>query len=137
LEELRQWLAAGAEGATHQGFPVLDAEERLIGVVTRRDLVDPANAGSLTVREIVRRPPVVVFEDSTLRDAADQMVIEHVGRLPVVRREALRNVVGIISRSDLLSAHAPRLEAAHRLRMARSLWPMAAQETESVEVGKT
>jgi CBS domain-containing protein len=128
LDELRQWLAAGAEGATHQGFPVLDAQERLIGVVTRRDLVDPANAGSLTVREIVRRPPVVVFEDSTLRDAADQMVIEHVGRLPVVKREALRSVVGIISRSDLLAAHAPRLEAAHRLRMARSLWPLAAEE---------
>jgi CBS domain-containing protein len=133
LDELRQWIAAGAEGATHQGFPVLDADMRLIGVVTRRDLIDPSQPGSVTVREIVRRPPVVVFDDSTLRDAADQMVIEHVGRLPVVKRDALREVVGIISRSDLLAAHAPRLEAAHRLRMARSLWPLAAVE----EVGKT
>jgi H+/Cl- antiporter ClcA/CBS domain-containing protein len=128
LEELRQWLSAGAEGATHQGFPVLDAEGRLVGVVTRRDLIDLSHPGSLTVRDIVRRPPVVVYDDSTLRDAADQMVIEHVGRLPVVKRDALREVVGIISRSDLLAAHAPRLEAAHRLRMARSLWPLAAVE---------
>jgi CBS-domain-containing membrane protein len=87
--------------------------------------VDPANAGSLTVREIVRRPPVVVFEDSTLRDAADQMVIEREGRLPVVRRGADREVIGIVSRSDLLAAHAPRLEAAHRVRPVRRLWPSA------------
>jgi hypothetical protein len=39
-----------------------------------------------------------------------------------VRRDAVRTVVGIISRSDLLSAHAPRLEAAHRLRVTRSIW---------------
>jgi CBS-domain-containing membrane protein len=64
---------------------------------------------------------VVVYEDSTLRDAADQMVIEHVGRLPVVHRHATRQLVGIISRSDLLAAHAPRLEAAHRMRRVRKV----------------
>ena len=101
---------------------MLDANDRLVGVVTRRDLFDEANPNTLPVRAIVRRPPVVVYEDSSLRDAADQMVIEHVGRLPVVRRDAVRTVVGIISRSDLLSAHAPRLEAAHRLRVTRSIW---------------
>jgi predicted transcriptional regulator len=40
------------------------------------------------------------------------MIIEGVGRLPVVRRDNPRQVVGIISRSDLLAAHAPRLSAA-------------------------
>ena len=51
---------------------------------------------------------------ATLRDAADHMVVEQVGRLPVVWRDEPRIVVGILSRSDLLAAHAPRLEAAHR-----------------------
>ena len=91
---------------------MLDATDRLVGVVTRRDLFDEANPNTLPVRAIVRRPPVVVYEDSSLRDAADQMVIEHVGRLPVVRRDAVRTVVGIISRSDLLAAHQDRLDAA-------------------------
>jgi CIC family chloride channel protein len=122
LGAVRRWLASGESSASHQGFPVLDAENRLVGVVTRRDLLDAANPDVLPVRAIIRRPPVVVYEDSSLRDAADQMVIEHVGRLPVVRRDAVRTVVGIISRSDLLSAHAPRLEAAHRLRVTRSIW---------------
>jgi CBS domain containing-hemolysin-like protein len=48
-----------------------------------------------------------------------------VGRLPVVRRGADREVIGIVSRSDLLAAHAPRLEAAHRVRPVRRLWPSA------------
>jgi len=122
LGVVRRWLASGGSAASHQGFPVLDAEERLVGVLTRRDLLDLANPDVLPVSAILRRPPVVVYEDNSLRDAADQMVIERVGRLPVVRRDADRTVVGIISRSDLLAAHAPRLEAAHRLRVTRSIW---------------
>jgi chloride channel protein, CIC family len=123
LASVRAWLAAGADGATHQGFPVLDAEERLIGVVTRRDLLDPAHGNAASVRALLRRAPVVVYDDNTLRDAADQMVMERVGRLPVVTRDADREVIGIISRSDLLAAHAPRLEAAHRVKPVRRLWP--------------
>ena len=123
LATVREWLSAGADGATHQGFPVLDAEERLVGVVTRRDLLDPTFASVLPLRAVLRRAPVVVYDDNTLRDAADQMVMEHVGRLPVVRRDADREVIGIISRSDLLAAHAPRLEAAHRFKPVRRLWP--------------
>jgi chloride channel protein, CIC family len=116
---VRAWLASGAGGTTHQGFPVLDEAGHLIGVLTRRDLLDPAHPDARSVREIIRRAPVVVYEDSTLRDAADQMVTERVGRLPVVRRDATWELVGIISRSDLLAAHAPRLEAAHRVRRLR------------------
>jgi CIC family chloride channel protein len=63
---------------------------------------------------LVQRMPVVVFSDNTLRDAADQMVRAGVGRLPVVNRAAPRCVIGMISRSDLLGAHAGRLDAGQR-----------------------
>lgn len=63
---------------------------------------------------IIRRPPAVVYGDNTLRDAADLMVNEGIGRLPVVERTAPRRVIGIISRSDLLAAHASRLAATRR-----------------------
>ena len=52
-------------------------------------------------------------------DAADHMVLEEVGRLPVVSRDNPRTVVGMISRSDLLRAHAPRLAADRQLKRAR------------------
>jgi H+/Cl- antiporter ClcA/CBS domain-containing protein len=123
LATVRQWLATGTNGATHQGFPVLDAEDRLVGVVTRRDLLNSTHGEGAPLRAVLRRAPVVVYDDNTLRDAADQMVMERVGRLPVVRRGADREVIGIISRSDLLAAHAPRLEAAHRVNPVRRLWP--------------
>jgi CBS domain-containing protein len=116
LGDVRRWLqsANGAPGgpSTHQGFPVVNEEALLIGVVTRRDLLDAAYADEEYVAETIKRAPAVAFEDSTLSEAADHMVLEGVGRLPVVNRENPRVVVGIISRSDVLSAHAPRLSAA-------------------------
>jgi CIC family chloride channel protein len=112
LRDIRQWLASHGRETTHQGFPVLDADGKLLGVVTRRNLLDPEKNESALVRQLITRPPAVVFEDNTLREAADHMVHESVGRLAVVSREAHRTVIGIISRSDLLAAHRHRLDAA-------------------------
>jgi predicted transcriptional regulator len=64
----------------------------------------------------------VVYEDSSLRDAADHMVTEEVGRLPVISRDGNLEVVGIISRSDLLTAHRPRLTAATRAKRVRKIY---------------
>ena len=110
LEVVRSRILAHAPGHAHQGFPVLDREGLLVGVLTRRDLLDPDQAGARRVGDLVRRPAAVAFEDSTLREAADHMVREGVGRLPVVSRDEPRKVVGMLTRSDLLSAHKRRLE---------------------------
>ncbi|HET7462130.1 MAG TPA: chloride channel protein [Longimicrobium sp.] len=114
VESVRAWLASHAPGSTHQGFPVLDMDGRLAGVLTRRDLLDPDVAAGRTMAELVKRPPVVAYAESSLRAAADHMVDEGVGRLAVVSREDPGVLVGIISRSDLLNAHSRRLEATHR-----------------------
>jgi H+/Cl- antiporter ClcA len=105
-EAARDWLASGAQGSDHQGYPVVDAAGRIQGVLTRRDLLAPAAKGEL--RRLLRRPPVVVFVDSSLRQALDQMVRAGVGRLVVVDRDDPARPVGILTRSDLLGAHAPR-----------------------------
>lgn len=109
LGEVRAWLASGAGGTTHQGFPTLDGNGMLVGVVTRRDLLGPDVDETRLVRDVVRRPPAVIFTDNTLREAADHMVREGVGRLAVVSREDALRIVGIITRSDLLAAHERRL----------------------------
>lgn len=93
--------------AEHQGFPVVDDDGRLLGVVTRKNFMDRDPA--TPVADLITRPPSVVFPDMSLRDAADHMVRENVGRLPVVDRSDPSRVIGIITRSDLLAAHEARL----------------------------
>jgi CIC family chloride channel protein len=116
-DRVRAWIASHQEGASHQGFPVVDADERVIGVLTRRDLLgagEKAIAGDRPIRELVHRRPAVVYDDSSLREASDHMAREHVGRLPVVSREDPTRVIGIVTRSDLIAAHSRRLDAEHR-----------------------
>ena len=120
IADAREWIVRGGAGATHQGFPVLTDEGVVIGVLTRRDLLDPDADVTQTMASTITRDPVVVFDDSTLRDAADQMVAEGVGRLPVLERARPHRLAGILSRSDLLTAHGPRLEAASRVQPART-----------------
>jgi chloride channel protein, CIC family len=128
ITTVRQWLASRQPGSTHQGYPVLDPAGTLVGVVTRRDLLDGDSTsavgtgavGTNVVGQLIRRPPIIVYDDSSAREAADQMVRAAVGRLPVVTRDAPHRLVGIITRSDLLGAHHPRIRA--REELARTLW---------------
>src|SRR5438128_1458271 len=84
LTAVREWLAGRGRESTHQGFPVVDSRGELVGVVPRRDLREATNGAR--VRDLIKRPVAVVYEDTTLREAADHMIHEGVGRLPVVSR---------------------------------------------------
>ncbi|WP_062536476.1 chloride channel protein [Mizugakiibacter sediminis] len=114
LGEVRRWLNSGKAEAQHQGYPVLDDQGRVRGVVTRRDLLDPGQPELRRIGELIRREPIVVREDHSLREAADHMVAENVGRLIVVSRDPPQRMVGILTRGDLLAAHARRLKEAHQ-----------------------
>lgn len=117
ISDVRDWLAAELMDAKHQGFPVLDASGRLVGVVTRRDLLNGNVSCDALVGSLIGRPPLVVEEGHSLREAADHMVESGVGRLVVVSAEDSSRMVGIITRGDLLAAHAQRLrEARHSTR---------------------
>lgn len=113
LAAARTWLATDTEAAHHQGYPVMDGP-KLLGVVTRRDLMDMNRSEILLVRDVIKRTPVIAYDDNSLREASDHMVREKVGRLPIVAREEPNTVIGILTRSDLLSAHVRRLDEAHR-----------------------
>jgi len=116
----RNWLT-GDHASTHQGFPVVDGEGRLVGLLTRRDIQHAEVAEDAPLRALIRRAPIVVQGHQSLRDAADRMVQAKVGRLPVLADDGSRTVVGIISRSDLLTAHERRLDETERVADA-TLW---------------
>ncbi|MDE2087827.1 MAG: chloride channel protein [Xanthomonadaceae bacterium] len=120
LAEVRHWFIEGGPDAVHQGFPVVDEQGHVKGVLTRRSLLDPQWHYTLTLGELLTRPPVAVTEDHSLREAADHMVAEGVGRLLVVSKDDPRKLVGFLTRGDILAAHGRRLrEARHSARHLR------------------
>ncbi|HZU78125.1 MAG TPA: DUF190 domain-containing protein [Dehalococcoidia bacterium] len=107
-----------------RAVPVIDAERRVVGIVTNGDLV---RRGGLPVRlellqtfetpalhdqlarlvaphrlvgEIMTHPVVTVSPDLDVRHAAELMIKRRLKRLPVVDAEG--RLVGIVSRVDLL-----------------------------------
>jgi H+/Cl- antiporter ClcA/CBS domain-containing protein len=112
IEDIRGWLDSEGSSTKHQGFPVVDGHGQLLGVVTRRQLYQNPLPENATVQSLIQRAPLVVREDHTLREAADHMVESDVGRLIVVSKDAPHRMVGIVTRGDLLAAHARRLREA-------------------------
>ena len=117
LAEVRRWLEGDGARLHHHGFPVLDGET-LAGVVTQRELLAPSRPPELTVAELVARAAVVIGPGASAREAADLMVRESVGRLPVIEQGRL---VGIVTRSDLLEAHSRRLASEQHARRVRGV----------------
>src|SRR5206468_12870144 len=118
---VRGWIASRSPESAHQGYPVVDENGQLLGVLTRRVLLDSATPPSDRLATLLRRPPVIAYDDNTLRDAADHMVNHDIGRLPVIER-ATGNLIAMVTRSDILSAHRRRLRE-HRDAAATITWP--------------
>ena len=98
-------------------LPVVDAENRLIGIVTDRDIrsalpfsfyKDPErenvkeNLADMTIGDIMTADPRTVSPEDTIQDALLLLQELRVGALPVVDRD--RNILGIISVRDLMRA---------------------------------
>lgn len=95
-------------------LPVLDADERLVGIATDRDLRqvlfdvalggadDAGEGGARPVREVMTWGVVTVTPATELREAVAVMRERRLGALPVV--DAAGRVVGILTERDLLRA---------------------------------
>lgn len=86
-----------------QLYPVVDEHGRLDGVVTRGDLLAARAHDARPVSELLRREPLVVHADMTLRQVAELMAVHELTTLPVVARDDPRRSVGIVSLPQLLS----------------------------------
>jgi CBS domain-containing protein len=103
--------------------PVIDAERRVLGVVSESDLLHKIEfsggeavhlldgrrrraakekAAAETAQELMTEPPVTIGSTATLAEAARSLEVHRVKRLPVVEGGRL---VGIVSRSDVLRVY--------------------------------
>lgn len=95
------------EKTGHTGFPVI-REGRLVGMVTFEDVerVPIEERSKKRVRDIMTRNLIVTYPDETLEDALIKLVEKNIGRLPVVDHNDERKLLGLITRSDIIKAHA-------------------------------
>lgn len=103
LAAVQAWLSRGAGGAAHQGFPCVDRRGVVVGVLTRRDVLAATADPEAEVGALVRSLPRICYHDCTVRQAVNHMVNHDIGRLPIVRRERPTELLGIVTRSDILS----------------------------------
>ena len=88
-------------------IPIVDTENRLIGVVTDRDIVcrvvaKGKNPSAVTAAECMSEPVVCVTEDATLAAVIAVMEENQIRRVPVV--DATGSCCGIISQADIAQA---------------------------------
>ena len=96
---------------------VVDREDRPLGIVTKRDLVSEAQkihadipldwAGLIqnpqqlpqkTMKDVMRQQPLTTQANAYLTDAANQMIVHNLRRMPVVRAEKM---IGVIKLEDV------------------------------------
>ncbi|GIP33694.1 DRTGG domain-containing protein [Paenibacillus sp. J2TS4] len=94
VKELRQLM----EESGHNRFPVVDEWNRVVGMVTSKQLVD--SGPEQTIDRLMTRNPITIHLQATIASAAHLMVWEGIELLPVI--DANRKMVGVISRKDVL-----------------------------------
>jgi acetoin utilization protein AcuB len=106
-------------------LPIVDAENKLVGLVTQRSLLRalPSDVShfsrfevsyvlsKIKARDVMVRDVLTIGEDTALEEAARIMADEKIGCLPVMREDAL---VGIITDNDVFTIMVDLLGARRR-----------------------
>ncbi|MBW6518102.1 MAG: CBS domain-containing protein [ANME-2 cluster archaeon] len=104
----------------YSGYPVLDDHNKLVGMVTRYDIIKSGGVRieredehgsrmgtSSRVSRIMSTPVYTIAPEASIKDAIGMMIKLDVGRLCVTNRDKL---VGIITRYDVVKAYVDKLK---------------------------
>lgn len=89
----------------HHGFPVVDDEQKLVGIITVSDLKLVHPNSTQAVADIATSEVVVAYLDQSLHDALAQFWGRDVGPIPVVERGNQRKLLGMVRRHDIIQAY--------------------------------
>jgi len=100
------------KSSNHRGFPVVERDGMLTGMVTRADINKALGRGGsgAEVNTIMSKDLMVCFPDESLKTALHKMAGRNIGRIPVVERENDRYLIGILTRKSVISALNKALE---------------------------
>jgi len=99
------------------GAIVLVTNEKLVGILTERDIVinlvvDDLTASDTPVKDIMTNDPVLIEDDADVDEAIEAMNEHHVKRLPVISGSEL---VGMVTTSDICALQPKAIERISKL----------------------
>jgi len=103
-DTLNEKIIAIMKETGHDGFPVVNDEGKIVGIITAFDLLLKDWADH--VKDIMSTEVVVAQEDMSISDASRVMFRQGISRLPVVGRDG--TVKGIITNTDMVRSHIER-----------------------------
>lgn len=93
----------------HVTFPVVDFQGKLAGILTLQDFREAAYEEGLLdlviAHDLARSDVVTVYPDESLRDALTRIGSRDIEHLPVVSRQDPRELLGMVSRRDIVAAY--------------------------------
>ncbi|TCJ14551.1 CBS domain-containing protein [Flaviaesturariibacter flavus] len=107
LEEARAQLQR--ESKDHNYYILVGKEGHFDGIVSRSNILSLHHQPGQTTASLVKRRPVAVTADDSLRTAVEAMARENIDVVPVVTPDT-RRVTGILSYLDVLAAYRHSLE---------------------------
>ena len=98
------------ETTKSHGFPVLNEQGKLWGVVSLGDLQAISDKKekvpeNLTVKDIACRTPLTVYPNDTVSEALIRMAPRDLSRVPVVSPDGQNNLLGIVRRANIIRAY--------------------------------
>ena len=83
------------------GLPVINAESKIIGIITEADIISKVDREGLRVADIMSHEIISVSEETAVGEIALLLTERKIKRVPVVNDGKL---VGIVSRADIVHA---------------------------------
>ena len=114
-----------AKGYTFSGFPILDENDRVVGILTTRD-IKCAKKSNAKTSDGMTKQLVTAVPSTTFKQAYDLMIKHRIGKLPLL--DATGKLVGLYSFTDvrtLIQNVEPMYnrDAKYRLRVAAAIGP--------------
>ena len=83
------------------GFPIVNAEDEVVGIVEEKDLVRQI-AGAVTgqsIEDVMTTNLITITPGTTIKDTSRFMIANDMRRLPVIQED---NLIGLITTTDIL-----------------------------------
>jgi CIC family chloride channel protein len=96
------------------GFPVVDSDGKLVGIVTYAEAQaaynhEPPPSADMPIGNIMRNPGKPLYPEDTAGEVIRRMSHDHLDRLPVVDPKDPKKILGIVSRTDLLKLYSKKI----------------------------